>query len=61
LEQKLQEAVQREKKIRAEAIEKLEKYDQTERELEMEYRNIITGLEREIEELKRKLRKKREE
>lgn len=48
----------REKKIRAEAIEKLEKYDQTERELEMEYKNIIGGLEREVEELKRKLRKR---
>ena len=44
LENKLSEAVKKEKDTRAKAIEMLEKYDEAEEKLKGEYENRIIGL-----------------
>ena len=57
LEDRLREAVRKEKETRAKAIEMLEKYDEAEEKLKGEYGKRIAELESENDKIKKKLAK----
>lgn len=57
LESKLNEAVKKEREVKARALEMLERYDETELRLKTHYEKIIGELEAENVKLKKKVEK----